>query len=146
MPPSRWLGALGDYPNGAAGKPLLVSLLVYVDAHWQRDWDAETLFLDGACGVGLLVQPRPARAVLSAQAAVRTRRHSIATRPVVRVRDRATGAVHQDVLHRVSTPSLAARRPRYSLVWKLCFVPRAAAAERETICRAEWGPPVRIGG
>ena len=32
--------------------------------------------------------------------------------------------MHQDVLHRVSTPSMLARRPRYSLVWKLLFVPR----------------------
>ena len=42
------------------------------------------------------MQPRPGRAVL----------------------------MHQDVLHRVSTPSMLARRPRYSLVWKLLFVPR----------------------
>ena len=118
LPPSRWLAAHGDYANGTAGKPLLVSLLVYLDAHWQREWDAETLFLNDDRGVGLLVQPRPARAVL----------------------------MHADVLHRVSTPSLGARRPRYSLVWKLVFVPKAdaAARERETICRPEWGLPTRF--
>ena len=144
MPPSLWLAAYGDYCNGAAGKPLLVSLLVYLDPHWQRDWDAETLFLDDSSGVGLLIQPRPARAVL----------------------------MHADVLHRVSTPSLAARRPRYSLVLKLALVPRVATepdqaagdqaagdpaaggeakpqkgpgAAAQSVCRPEWGTPVRIG-
>jgi hypothetical protein len=98
--------------------------------------------------------------------------------------------MHQDVLHRISTPSLSAHRPRYSLVWKLVFVPRTTSApgevgnlgadlgaaslamerlgdalrvaqhdvllaskpaggldavDRETICRPEWGEPVRIG-
>eukprot|EP00908_Phaeocystis_cordata_P026801 Transcript_9308.p2 GENE.Transcript_9308~~Transcript_9308.p2 ORF type:complete len:84 (-),score=9.88 Transcript_9308:207-458(-) len=54
--------------------------------------------------------------------------------------------MHQDVLHRVSTPSMLARRPRYSLVWKLLFVPRQPSPERpETICRAEWGEPSVIG-
>ena len=134
LPPSKWLAAYGDYANGAGGKPLLVSLLVYVDAHWQADWAAETLFLSEARGVGVLVQPRPARAIL----------------------------MHQDVCHRVSTPSISARRPRYSLVWKLLFVPRAGMGspvpeaakgnahfapprERETICRPEWGPPTQLG-
>ena len=64
----------------------------------------------------------------------------------------------QDVLHRVSMPSLQARRPRYSLVWKLVFSRREATdsvsaaegaqsqrEERETICRPEWGVPSRIG-
>ena len=31
----------------------------------------------------------------------------------------------QDVVHRLSTPSLKAGRPRYSLVWKLVFVPKS---------------------
>ncbi|KAL3894430.1 MAG: hypothetical protein SGPRY_013812, partial [Prymnesium sp.] len=44
---------------------------------------SETLFLEPTNGVGLLVQPRPGRAVL----------------------------MHQDVCHRLSTPSLIARRP-----------------------------------
>ena len=115
-----WAPAEGRYANGSAGRPLLVSLLVYLDGEWRPEWDAETLFVDAASGVGLHVQPRPGRAVL----------------------------MHQDVVHRVSPPSATARRPRYSLVWKLAFVPRAtrgAAPERETICRAEWGAPARLG-
>jgi probable phosphoglycerate mutase len=121
-PGPAWLAP--EYANGEAGRPLLVSLLVYVDEHWRRDWDAETLFLEQGSGVGLLVQPRPGRAVL----------------------------MHQDALHRVSTPSLTARRPRYSLVWKLLFVPRPGggggigAAGGESICRPEWGEPTRVGG
>ena len=118
-PAVRWLAAHGDYSNGDAGKPLLVSLLVYLDPEWRPEWDAETLFLSGEPGVGVLVQPRPGRAIL----------------------------MHQDILHRVSMPSLLARRPRYSLVWKLVLVPKAGggARERETICRPEWGAPARIG-
>ena len=118
FPPGRWLARYGDYDNGAPGKPLFVSLLLYLDDVWRREWDAETLFVDEASGAGVLVQPRPARVVL----------------------------MHQDVLHRVSAPSPLARRPRYSLVWKLIFVPRAPdAATPETICRPEWGPPSLIG-
>ncbi len=40
------------------GKPLFVSLLLYLDAEWKRDWDAETLFLDVASDVGILVRPK----------------------------------------------------------------------------------------
>ena len=119
LPPSAWLQRHGDYANGMPGKPLFVSLLVYLDAVWRRDWDAETLFLAEGPGVGVLVQPRPGRCVL----------------------------MHQDVLHRVSTPSLMARRPRYSLVWKLVFFPRQGKPHKsaETICREEWGAPARVG-
>jgi hypothetical protein len=141
LPASGWLDEHGAYPNGCAGKPLFVSLLVYCDEVWRSEWDAETLFLETQSGTGFIVQPRPGRAVL----------------------------MHQDVLHRVSCPSLLARRPRYSLVWKLIFSPRsppspspppapgppADADEKgggleevperpQTICRPEWGTPVRL--
>lgn len=46
----RWTEAFGDYVNGEPGRPLLVSLLLYLDDAWPRDWAAETLFLD--CEVG----------------------------------------------------------------------------------------------
>ena len=111
--PGDQLGAswgYGCYPNGSPGMPLFVSLIVYCDERWERGWDAETLFLEDSAGVGLIVQPRPGRAVL----------------------------MHQDVLHRVSTPSMLAHRPRYSLVWKLLFVPRHPkphGGAAETICR-----------
>lgn len=124
LPPGlpEWLAGHGSYENGSAGKPLFVSLIVYLDEEWRREWDAETLFIEPESGAGLLVQPRPGRAVL----------------------------MHQDVLHRVSTPSLIARRPRYSLVWKLIFVPTQLHAEgssvrkSETICRPEWGVPIHL--
>lgn len=124
---SAWVRTHGDYLNGAVGKPLFVSLLVYTDGTWQRDWHAETLFLQPEKGVGIFVQPRPARAVL----------------------------MHQDAFHRVSQPSSSAHRPRYSLVWKLLFIPRtgqlgrkeeqprgALGGSHETISRPEWGPPL----
>mmetsp|Transcript_25084 Transcript_25084/g.58479 ORF Transcript_25084/g.58479 Transcript_25084/m.58479 type:complete len:207 (-) Transcript_25084:249-869(-) len=121
IPPSSWVRSHGAYLNGARGKPLFVSLIVYLNESWRREWDAETLFLNADCGAGIFVQPRPGRAVL----------------------------MHQDALHRVSTPSMKALRPRYSLVWKLLFVPRAAdgaSVAAETICRPEWGPPTKLKG
>ena len=33
-----------------------MSLLVYLDAAWPRDWGAETLFLDGRTDVGVAVR------------------------------------------------------------------------------------------
>ena len=122
FPPSEWVNRLGDYVNGELGKPLFVSLIVYTDERWRQNWDAETLFLEPLSGCGLFVQPRPGRAVL----------------------------MHQDALHRVSCPSMLAKRPRYSLVWKLLFIPREGKGARawggnvETICRPEWGGPVRF--
>jgi hypothetical protein len=47
---NRWTEAFGDYVNGEPGRPLLVSLLLYLDEAWPRDWAADTLFLD--CEVG----------------------------------------------------------------------------------------------
>lgn len=123
LPPSAaraaWRARWGDEPNGAAGKPLFVSLIVYLDAEWRPEWAGETLFAEHDRGVGLAVQPRPGRAVL----------------------------MHQDVLHRVNAPSPLARRPRYSLVWKLVFVPRDARSSpraAESVLRPEWGTPVHI--
>ena len=65
--PSPWSAAYGDYCNGEPGRPLLVSLLLYLDATWPRDWDAETLFLDDATDCGIAVRPRRYRAVLMDQ-------------------------------------------------------------------------------
>ena len=51
----------------------------------------------------------------------------------------------QDVLHRLSSPSkLAGGSPRYSLVWKLVFLPKQAA-QSCCIARPEWGRPTDIG-
>ena len=91
-----WTAVHGDYFNGEPGKPLFVSALVYLNDKWPSSWDAETLFLDKTSGVGVLVRPRPGRLIL----------------------------MDQDVTHRVSPPSSGARRPRYSLVWKLVFFPK----------------------
>lgn len=46
LPDCVWTAAFGDYVNGEPGQPLLVSLLLYLDDAWPRDWAAETLFLD----------------------------------------------------------------------------------------------------
>ncbi|KAL6749804.1 hypothetical protein V8C86DRAFT_2833540 [Haematococcus lacustris] len=106
----------GLYTNREEGRPLFVSLLLYLDEAWERDWAADTLFLDCASDTGLLVRPKKYRAVL----------------------------MDQDVLHRLSPPSQAAGRPRYSLVWKLVFTSRVPGASC-CIARPEWGEPVAFG-
>ena len=58
FPDSQWRRLHGDYSNREPGRPLFVSLLLYLDDAWPRDWDAETLFLDGQTDVGLVVRPR----------------------------------------------------------------------------------------
>ncbi|CAM9963172.1 unnamed protein product, partial [Ectocarpus fasciculatus] len=73
--------------------PLFTTLLIYLDADWRREWDAETLFLDPPTGTGVFVRPRGGRAIV----------------------------MDQDITHRISTPSQTAERPRYSLVLKLIF-------------------------
>ena len=51
----------------------------------------------------------------------------------------------QDVLHRVSAPSqLAEGRPRFSLVWKLAFLPRSSDAVA-CLSRPEWGSSTAFG-
>ena len=115
--PSPWTDAYGQYCNREPGQPMFVSLLLYLDRDWPRDFAAETLFLDGDFDVGLAVRPKAYRAIL----------------------------MDQDVLHRVSAPSiLAGQRPRFSLVWKLVFFPRSPHAPC-CIARPEWGRPACMG-
>ncbi|CAM9666017.1 unnamed protein product, partial [Phaeothamnion confervicola] len=134
LPPSPWCDVFGRHTNRDPGKPLFVTLLVYLNDRWPREWDAETLFLDPVSETGVFVRPAPGRVVL----------------------------MDQDVTHRISAPSvLAGGRPRYSLVWKLVFhskvdksegpaVMAAAAAAAggsgiASILRPEWGRPTRLG-
>lgn len=117
FPPGPWTETFGDYFNGEPGRPLLVSLLLYLNDEWERDWAADTLFLDAATDTGAFVRPRAGRAVL----------------------------MHQDALHRVSAPSAAAEgRPRLSLVWKLAFLSKHSG-EACSLGRPEWGPPTSFG-
>ncbi|KAG2443341.1 hypothetical protein HYH02_009405 [Chlamydomonas schloesseri] len=115
--PSPWTLEYGQYVNREPGRPLFVSLLLYLNPTWERGWDAETLFLDTPSDCGVLVRPKPYRAVL----------------------------LDQDVLHRLSPPSAAAGgRPRYSLVWKLVFLPRRPG-QRVSLARRDWGRPAPFG-
>lgn len=114
---SPWHAAYGDYFNGEPGRPLLVSLLLYLNDEWRREWGADTLFLDSQTDTGIFVAPRPGRAVL----------------------------FDQDIMHRVSAPSPAAgEQPRFSLVWKLALLPRRPG-QALCLARPEWGPPVSFG-
>ena len=61
FPDSSWTEQFGDYCNGEPGCPLFVSLLLYLNDVWPRDWGAETLFLVGrACQNALAVEWQPA--------------------------------------------------------------------------------------
>lgn len=50
--PTARAAAYGDYFNGEPGRPLLVSLLLYLNDEWRREWGADTLFLDGQTDTG----------------------------------------------------------------------------------------------
>ena len=130
FPPSSWTRSFGEYFNGEPGKPLLVTLLVYINERWERDWGGETIFLDAATDVGICVRPKPGRAIL----------------------------MEQDVVHKVNPPSsLAEGRFRLSLVWKLAFIPKNINYNRKTggadgcggegvrLARREWGQPTSFG-
>lgn len=51
----------GYYYNREPGKPLLVTLMAYLNDDWPPERFAETLFADPETGTGLMVQPRPGR-------------------------------------------------------------------------------------
>ncbi|KDD72935.1 hypothetical protein H632_c2714p1 [Helicosporidium sp. ATCC 50920] len=108
---------MGDYVNGEPGRPVLLSLLIYLNPEWEPSWGAETRVLDSDSGAGLLVLPRPGRALL----------------------------MDQDLVHALSPPSAAAGgRPRLSLVWKLALLPEAGT-ETHPLERPEWGRPGAFG-
>jgi hypothetical protein len=48
----------GYYYNREAGRPLFVTLMVYLNPDWEEAWFAETLFADPETGTGVFVQPR----------------------------------------------------------------------------------------
>lgn len=106
----------GGYVNREPGRPLYVSALLYLDAAWPEENDAETLFLDPPTGTGVFVRPKCGRLVL----------------------------MDQDLLHRLSAPSTAAQRPRYSIVLKLLFHPRDMS-RKCNLARPEWGRPAAFG-
>ena len=108
----------GRYVNRSFGRPLFVSALVYLNgpALWTPDMNAETLVLDPGTGTGVFIRPGPGRVLL----------------------------MDQDALHRVSPPSRAAKIPRYSLVFKLCFYPKDPET-RPSLVRTEWGAPTMFG-
>lgn len=117
-PDCPWVQHYGYYRNREPGKPLFVSMLIYLNEEWPEDYDAETLVLDPASQTGVFVRPKPGRVLL----------------------------MDQDLPHRISAPSAAAARPRYSLVWKLIFVPdRGRAPCNLGLSRPEWGPATRFG-
>jgi len=115
FPPSNWTRSFGSYVNHEPGKPLFVSLIIYLCKFWRRDMLAETLFLDDETSTGIFIRPRPYRAVL----------------------------MDQDVLHRISAPSNLAKMPRYSAVWKLVIVPKPGVTA--SLALPEWGKPLAFG-
>ena len=94
---SSWTQEYGEYFNGQLGKPLLVSLIIYLNDEWKMNDAADTLILDTRTDTGCFIRPKAGRAVL----------------------------MHQDIVHRLSAPSATAQgKPRLSIVWKLMFIPK----------------------
>lgn len=118
---SPWAEEYGDYFNGEPGKPLLVSLIIYLNDEWKMDAAADTLILDTSTDTGVFVRPKPGRVVL----------------------------MHQDIVHRISAPStLAGDNPRFSIVWKLMFIPKQQHHEQSgyiSIARKEFGQVCSFG-
>eukprot|EP00808_Paulinella_micropora_P015331 g59744.t1 len=110
FPPCPWIFQYGSYVNHEPGKPLFVSMLIYLCKVWPRHFGGETLFLDDDTDTGILVRPKPFRMVL----------------------------MDQDLLHRISAPSRFARQPRYTLVWKLLFFPKAYPDRPCSIAKPHW--------
>ena len=132
-PSSPWVHNLGYYFNREQGKPLLVSILLYLNDEWPDSFQSETMIMDRRMQCGLFVRPKPGRVVL----------------------------MDQDLLHRISAPSaLASGRPRYSLVWKSVFIPKrdpllgldnenvqggeATGQLQVMLSRPEWGKPMKL--
>lgn len=94
---SSWTQEYGNYFNGEPGKPLFVSLVMYLNDEWKMNDAADTLVLDTGTDTGVFIRPKPGRVVL----------------------------MHQDIVHRLSPPSTrAGGQPRLSIVWKLVFIPK----------------------
>jgi hypothetical protein len=102
-----WARAYGAYANGDPGRPLLLTLVVYLSSDWSPDDGGETAFMDAAAGVGVVAAPRPGRVAL----------------------------FDADLLHRLHPPSPAACRPRYSLAWRLAVCERRGGAGAPSLAR-----------
>jgi hypothetical protein len=114
---SSWVQKYGDYFNGEPGKPLLVSLVAYLNSSWGVNDGADTLVLDLDSDTGVFIRPKAGRVIL----------------------------MHQDVLHRLSSPTTwACGRPRFSIVLKLMFIPKDDLTAC-SISRKEFGRVVSFG-
>eukprot|EP01023_Acetabularia_acetabulum_P002205 TRINITY_DN10843_c0_g1_i1.p1 TRINITY_DN10843_c0_g1~~TRINITY_DN10843_c0_g1_i1.p1 ORF type:complete len:320 (-),score=47.34 TRINITY_DN10843_c0_g1_i1:1111-2070(-) len=116
FPDCPWVDQYDRYCNRELGKPLFVSMLIYLNESWEREWDAETLFLDSVSDTGVFVRPKSGRIVL----------------------------MDQDIVHRLSSPSNKAETARYSLVWKLVFASKDKD-KKVCLARPEWGRPTAFG-
>lgn len=119
-PPSPWTDIYGRYPNRLKGKPRFMSCLVYLNDEWEAmEWGAPTRFLDLPTSQSYDVLPKPGRCVF----------------------------MDQDVSHTVVAPDAsAAKRPRYSMVWKLILHPREDLQDMTNLAvdRA-WPEPILFG-
>ena len=61
-------GGLNPIPLCAKpGKPLFVSMLLYLNDEWPMELDAETLAVDIDSDTGVFIRPRPGRVLLMDQ-------------------------------------------------------------------------------
>ena len=123
QPGTPWHDAFGHFVNGEADKPLLVSVVLYLNDSWQPSFAGETLVMDSTAAVGCAVLPKPGRALL----------------------------IESDVLHKLCPPSVScSNRLRFSLVLKLALCPRkristSSLPSKNVLSREWWGPPADVG-
>ena len=129
-PGTPWHAAFGSYANGDPDRPLLVSVVLYLNETWSPSLAGETLVVDSTAAVGCAVLPRPRRALL----------------------------LESDVLHKVCPPSSGGGslgggggRLRFSLVLKLALCPKkkrerdSPSGNVNVLSREWWGPPADFG-
>ena len=100
FPNSNWTRQFGRYVNHEPGKPLFVSLLVYLNRFWPKRFLAETLFLDDDTDTGVYVRPKGYRCVL----------------------------MDQDLMHRYRRHLAKRRRPATALFGNCCLCPSLPAS------------------
>ncbi|GIL87072.1 hypothetical protein Vretimale_14232 [Volvox reticuliferus] len=164
-PHSPWVHNFGYYHNRELARPLFVSMLLYLNETWPEDHHAETLFLDPETQLGLFVRPAPGRVVLLEQDLP----HRISAPSL-----EAPGPRYSLVWKLVLVPRSCARGPDLSGGGDSGEAPvngpdgevvmegamegeregqregmergcAASESEFQSICRPEWGEPVRIG-
>ncbi|GLC46484.1 hypothetical protein PLESTM_001880600 [Pleodorina starrii] len=157
-PHSPWVHNFGYYHNRELSRPLFVSMLLYTNETWPEDYHAETLFLDPETQLGLFVRPAPGRVVLLEQDLPHRisapsleapgPRYSLVWKLVLRPKRTSTsrGLRGEDEEGTGAEGAAAvAEEEEEGEGEDAALGCVAAGGEFHSICRPEWGEPLRIG-